>query len=314
MRSNSIPASSWHSEIALPLIAGFLARLAMFPLAHLNNPKLWEYGDIVRDILQGKGYSFHWGYRGYDLVLPTAYMLPGQVAVQYLGLGLFGDTLAGHTFIFLEQVAIGTVFVYAMWRILGLLGFSERARRTGAWLSALYPSFVIAASSFGIATAVITINALFFWSLLTLSSKIRMGRPAYLVAIATGALAGLLTLFRSESYPLLIAASIIIIWQYRATPKLTRYIATTAFTFLLVVSPWIIRNYAVFHRFIPTSSSGGFNFWRGHNRDASGSSWDFDGHPIWTTDSMWNEIEPLKQVDSNVEFTEDAYHFKKAKE
>ena len=29
---------------------------------------------------------------------------------------------------------------------------------------------------------------------------------------------------------------------------------------------------------------------------------------------MWDEIEPVKRVDSNVEFTQDAYHFKKAGE
>jgi hypothetical protein len=79
--------------------------------------------------------------------------------------------------------------------------------------------------------------------------------------------------------------------------------------FLLVVSPWIIRNAIILHRFIPTSTTAGFNFWRGHNPDATGSSWDANGQTIWTSDTIWNEIEPLGTADSNIEFVQSPYHF-----
>jgi len=314
MRSNSIFSKLSRSGIGLPLIFGFLARLAMFPLVHLDNPKFQEYGWIAQYLAQGKGYSFHWGYGGFDLILPTAYMPPGEVMIEYFGLGLFGDNLAGHTFIFLELAAIGTIFIYATWRIITLLGFSERERRVGAWLAAIYPSFLFASTTFGISTAVITIDALIIWTLLSLTSKFREGKPAITNAIITGALGGALALFRSESYPLLIAVAIFILCQYRRSPKFAKAIAGMAIAFALVVSPWIVRNYVTLHRFIPASTNGGFNFWRGHDEYTTGSSWSPGGHSIWTTDSMWSEIEPVNKVDSNVEFTADAYHYKKAKE
>ena len=286
----------------------------MFPIVHLENPKFQEYGWIAQYLAQGKGYSFHWVYGGFDLVLPTAYMPPGEVMLEYFGLALFGDNFAGHAFIFLELVAMGTIFIYATWRIITLLGFSERARRVGVWLAAIYPSFLFASTTFGISTAVIAIDALIMWSLLSFTSKLKEGTHSISTATIMGVLGGLLALFRSESYLLLPAVAILILWPYRRSPKFAKAVAAMTIAFTLVVSPWIVRNYVTLHKFIPTSTNGGFNFWRGHGEYTTGSSWNPGGHSIWTTDSMWSEIEPVPKVDSNVEFTADAYHYKKAKE
>ncbi len=295
------------------MIVGCIARVAMFPFAHLTHPKLLEYGDIARLLVQGKGYSYPWSqYLGHDLILPSAYMPPGQVMIQALGLLLFGDTRTGHAFIFLEEVAVGTVFIYAMWRILSILFSDKRLVRFGTWLSAVYPSFVFAVSSFGVLTAVLTISALFFWALLEFTSRIRNHQPILWSSIAVGVLAGSLTLFRSESYLLVFLAIIISFWPYRRTPQITRSLAIVFASFLLVITPWIVRNAITLHRFIPASTTGGFNFWRGHNSDATGSSWDANGVPVWTTDEMWKELEPLGIADSTIEFKLSAYHFREA--
>ena len=48
----------------------------------------------------------------------------------------------------------------------------------------------------------------------------------------------------------------------------------------------------MFDRFIPISTNGGFNFWRGNNAVTTGSPWTETGGPIWSTDEIWAEIEP----------------------
>ncbi len=312
-KSPSIWNRLWRSELALPMIVGFIARLAMFPFAHLTHPRLLEYGDIARLLVQGKGYSYPWSqYIGHDFILPSAYMPPGQVMIQALGLLLFGDTLIGHAFIFIEEVVIGTVFIYAMRGILSILFRDKKIIRFGTWLAAIYPSFVFAVSSFGVLTAVITISALFFWMLLECGLRIRSHKSTQWVAVAVGVLGGLLTFFRSESYPLVFLSVVIVIWPYRRSQQIARSFPIVCGSFLLVVAPWIVRNAVTLHRFVPTSTTGGFNFWRGHNMDATGSSWDANGNPIWTTDTMWNEFEPLGTADSAIEFKQDAYHFHRA--
>ncbi len=298
------------SEIALPLLVGCIARAAMFPFAHLKNPRLLEYGEIARLLLQGKGYAYPWSqYIGHEFILPSAYMPPGQVMIQYLGLLLFGDGLAGHAFIFLEEIIIGTAFIYAMWRILPILFSDRRVVRLGVWLSALYPSFIFAVSSFGVITAVLTLQALLLWALLECSSRLRKNKAAQWSAAAIGLLAGLLTLFRSESYPLIFLATAVALWPYRASPRITRSVVFICVGFLLAVAPWVLRNVITLHRFIPTSTTAGFNFWRGHNPEATGSSWDANGEAIWSTTDVAKLFEPPNAPDSAIEFKQNSYHF-----
>ncbi len=40
--------------------------------------------------------------------------------------------------------------------------------------------------------------------------------------------------------------------------------------FCLVLSPWIYRNYKIFHKFVPISTNGGFNFLMGNHDNSSG--------------------------------------------
>ncbi|HEY3875064.1 MAG TPA: hypothetical protein VGM92_06280 [Candidatus Kapabacteria bacterium] len=300
-------------ELLWPLLVTFVARIAMVPFAHLDNPHLWEYGDIARQMLHGYGYAFHWSYRTISIIIPSAWMPPGQVFIQYLGLKLLGDNLSGYIFIFLEDVVIGSLVVIAMREILQEIFSDRRLIRFGTWLAALYPSFIFAASTFGIGSAVLTIDAFFLWALLATFRAVYDQRKAIGPAIGLGVSAGLLTQFRSESYLLIALTFILLAWQLWKKPDAVRAVAIAVAACAIVAAPWIVRNAVVFHRFLPTSTSGGFNFWRGHSPEATGSSWDADGGVVWTPGEMWDSIEPLAVPDTNIEFTMGRYHLQDAK-
>ena len=297
------------SPIALPLALGLLVRLMAFPLAHLKNPELprhWEYATIALNLASGKGYSFDWSYLGHTITIPTVYMLPGEVMVHFAALGLFGDTLLGHTVLFLEEVGFGGIFIFAMWKLLTLLFGNSRRTRIGVWLAALYPSFVVACASYGITSAVLALDALFLWLLLLVLQTFRSGARPTLPAMFLGIIAGLLTQFRSESYLLLSGTAITILWLYRKSFRnLIPLVGVTAIAMAVICAPWVIRNYLQFHKVIITSVNGGFNFWRGNTFGA----YESHGHPMWTTDGMWNEMAPGGHFDSSFEFTRDAYHW-----
>ena len=61
--------------------------------------------------------------------------------------------------------------------------------------------------------------------------------------------------------------------------------------FLLLLVPWIYRNYNVFHTFVPISTNGGFNFLKGNNVHAFGGA-NFD---FFYSDSL-SEVENSKNA------------------
>jgi 4-amino-4-deoxy-L-arabinose transferase-like glycosyltransferase len=75
----------------------------------------------------------------------------------------------------------------------------------------------------------------------------------------------LLALFRGESWLIVATLFVSILWIYRHKVRralLPLVVATIVM--IAVCSPWIVRNYMVFDRVVLTTSSFGFNFWRGN--------------------------------------------------
>ena len=70
-----------------------------------------------------------------------------------------------------------------------------------------------------------------------------------------------------------------------------RYLSLSAIVAIAILAPWTIRNYIVFDRFVPISTNGGFNFWRGNNDVTTGSPWTETGSAVWSTDDIWYEVE-----------------------
>jgi hypothetical protein len=292
-----------------PMIAGFLFRLAMMPFAHLSNPSLWEYGTIAKNLWLGRGYSNDWNIPGisHPVTLPSAFMPPGGVMIHYLGFLFFGDSIAAHAFIFFENVAFGVIFIYAIGALVYSIFHDRRLSMLAAWLAALDPIFVFSTSSFGVIAPLLAMNALFFLSLTTLSSRIEMGGDSRLTvpALVVGVLGGILTFFRSEAYVLVAATFILSLWRYRSNlRRVAAPILISMFAMLITVSPWIIRNEIVFHRMVPGSSNSGFNFWRGHS-DLWGQLPLF-GQNAAPWPETWPHINPGTLPNSNMEFERDS--------
>ncbi len=58
--------------------------------------------------------------------------------------------------------------------------------------------------------------------------------------------------------------------SYGIKPSL-KYSGIILAVFILILSPWIIRNYQVFHSFVPVSTNGGFNFLMGNHPNSNGN-------------------------------------------
>ncbi len=296
----------------IPLLVAFIVRMGAIPFAHITNPNLWEYGDIARHLIQGEGYSYTWWVGGLPKVtLPTAFMPPGEVLLQSFGLFIFGDNLAGYIAIYFEQVILAVLFVYVIGKILDRLFGDPRIEKLGLWLAAIYPPFVFAVTTFGVAAPVLFFNALFMLCSLRFIERLRDKNGVMQAALPWGIVAGVLGYFRAES-PAFVVLTIAFI-GYRERDQFRKFklsIVVALVAMVCLLAPWTIRNYQVFHKLIPGSSSGSFNLWRGNHPGATGSSWDEHGQAIWTTDSMWHLILPNGIVEKDIEARYSAFNAK----
>ena len=234
------------------LAAGLIARIATVALFH---PPI--FGDDLDYIALGKSLA-HGG--AYELEgHPTAYRPPGYPLLLAFSFRLFGESLIP---VRAAQAAADLLSCFLVF-VLGRKLFSERVGLIGAGIFALFPIQILYVS--------IIMTETVFTTLLLLYLLICAGETdSWKRSIAAGIVLGAGTLVR-PTILLLPAAVFAVRWMSGWTPaKNLKALGLTAGAALLIISPWLIRNFTEFGRITLTTNSG-VNFWIGTHSGASGS-------------------------------------------
>jgi hypothetical protein len=283
------------------LVTAFVARFATiafidFSAFNWQLPRpdlLMEYGVIARNLLNGLGYSYTWySADGLAVTLPSAYMPPGQVFIDYTFITLFGYTTAAVIALFILQVLMGVACVWLVGKIAHQLFLSAPITGTARWIMALYPPFIVTAMSFGVTSSVMFVSCALILASLHVVRSLNEGTSSMQHILLLGVSCGALALLRGEGL-VFVAVTLIVIGiklQHSRRRVVMPLMAVSALT-LLMVLPWTIRNYVIFDRFIPVSSNGSFNFWRGNNAISSGSPLTESGDPLWSSSELWMKAE-----------------------
>lgn len=271
----------------------FAIRLALILLwGDPVNPEMYEMGAIASNMLHGHGYGMHWltyvpiepmRKAMVEAHLPPPYegawQPPLQTYIVYYAFRLFGETPTAASTLMLLNVLWSTLIPLVVYRCTLLLAASMDATEKPARLSALMATFFLPA-----AYAVVTYSGsslyqlvflLFFWMLLL---TLRHQNMKYL--LAAGAFAGVQMLLRSEF--LVLGMGMVLLTGLVAARqfKNRRFLMSSVvgcFLALLVITPWMVRNYTVFGKVVPIVSRPWFEIWRGNNPDATGAAWKKDG-------------------------------------
>jgi hypothetical protein len=285
----------------LPLAIALVCRIlsAVFIDTSILSPApgqpglLMEYGVIAKNLLHGYGFAYSWiAPSGTVITMPTTYMPPGQAWIDYMGLGLFGDSAVGVYAIFASNIILGVLAVYLIGTFTYDLFGSKQLQRIALWVVALYPPLIYSTATFGVTTPVIVINLLILIGCVRFVKASTNGINTIRYGWMIGAGFGLQFFFRGEA-PVFLAVTIIALaWTLRERLRvlLPTFIIIAVLPFV-IIAPWTIRNYITFDRFVLISSNGGFNFWRGNNPYTTGSPWTESGGAIWATDSQWTYLQ-----------------------
>ena len=234
-------------------------------VAHL--PFQFEPGNIATSLAEGNGFSSPFGGQtGPTAWMPPVYPLILAGIFRIFGVRTFGAFVAAAGLnIVLSTLTVVPIYFVGR-RVAGI-----RVAALAGWLWAVFPNAIkLPVESLWDASLAAFLAAAILWATLALAGS---ETPAqwYAYGLLWG-LALMTTPALGSLLPFLLA------WLAWRSHRVTGPLLTLAAAILCCV-PWTVRNFSVFHSFIPLRSVVGLTLWLG-NHDQSGAVWVGRLHPI----------------------------------
>tara|TARA_B100002019_G_C21228446_1_gene578693 strand:+ start:316 stop:1554 length:1239 start_codon:yes stop_codon:yes gene_type:complete len=235
-----------------------------------------------------------------DLFVPNLWMPPVYAYFIYLHAILFGmsDNLA--TYVIFTQILISSLTAIVFYKILSHF-FSYKVSFGGAIVFSTFPLIVYSASQISSITIYLFLFLVFI--LLILSFINEKSKQYYWHYVIIGTVAGILILTRRD-FILIYFFSIFYIFIFFkvSLKKILLVLIVTSIT----ISPYLVRNYISFDKFI-IHSGFGYNLWKAYNSNAK-----VEGY-YEQSDELKYKISLVKK-DINYRINEDKVFLEEAKQ
>lgn len=283
--------------LGMALVVKIMVMLIM--KSYLHTATL-EYEIIANSILSGKGFV-------YDF-LGTTYRSLNTPLYSYLCVAIYALTNHSHFAVLLVHSLFTIFLAFVVFDIARYL-FDEMSGLLAAGVVAFHPAFMYY-DAFTLAPMSIDSFLIALTALLTLKFK---DRPTVLKMSFIGVTIGLGTLSRGIIGALLPFVALYLILFMKNVKKKEKIGLITALFLatVLVISPWIIRNYSIHKTFVLISSTAGENFYRGNNPTATGISLTPKGESVrelWPKE-VTEKIATLDEIGQMRFFQKEAMNF-----
>lgn len=239
-----------------------LIKAALIFLWRVSNPlETFEYEKIADSILNGKGFLYYW-YNDIPYYAFVQPLYPVFTAVVYF--------LTNHNRIILAilQSVLSSSLVFVVYGLAVRVG-SMKAGLLAAFITAFHPGLIIY-STVKLHPLVLDV----FLYLMVVYIIVRcVESPTKKLSVLTGCVIGLTLLSRITILPFIIFALGYIFFMLKDRTYKIRLICLgiICVSAFLVYSPWVLRNYQVFHKLVFMQTCSGENLWAGNNTNISGS-------------------------------------------
>jgi hypothetical protein len=224
-------------------------------LAHVSSLTNWGYEDvsIALAILRGQGYSSPFFFPSG----PTAFMPPGYPLIIAGFMRIWGAGIAAISALIAFQLLLSVITVVLVQR-LACHYFGARTGNFAGLICALAEPLLIAPLYIWDTC----LSALILVAAFAVAPKLRSKRDFAVAGLACA----LAALINPALLPTLFAIACWAASRARTIPWLGILV------FILALSPWPIRNYAVMHSFIPLRSNFGYELWQGNHPGSDGET------------------------------------------
>lgn len=266
--------SPMRRRLAMIVFIALLLRLAVTALPSLENLMdadhihSWEQGNVARALVAGRGFGSPFVSGQSSAIMPPVYPLCVAFFFKLFGVHTAQSIFAVHAFdCFVNALTCIPLFLLAR------RNFGERQGWIAAWSWAFFPYGLYFSASWAWSTHLLLFSLCWLLYLAqSLETSSRLGLWAGF---------GLLMGFAGLTEPSVLITTPLLLglacWRRRQAgqrwflPGLTASLVIAA-----ALSPWMIRNALVFHKFIPMRDSMGLELWMGNN-----------GHSLrWTSDNL----------------------------
>jgi 4-amino-4-deoxy-L-arabinose transferase-like glycosyltransferase len=244
------------------VLVALAVRLAVIPFVYRDwmDPFVlehWAFGRVARSIASGHGFGSPFADTGLSALLPPVYSYLLAGIFKIFGIETRASVLAALSLnSFFSALTCVPVFLLAR------QAFRERVAKWAGWGWAFSPYGVYYGADWAWSTCLVTLELcwlfLFAWGLENSSRK----RDWLLF----GALCGISALTEPVVMAVLPLLGIYCLYRrYRLGRPWKAQMIAVASAGVVVLSPWLVRNYLLFHRFIPVRSGYGLELYIGNN-------------------------------------------------
>jgi hypothetical protein len=247
--------AKWLAILLLAVVARFAFSLVFFRFTRVPPLTQWGYENLAIAMSLHDGHGFSSPF--FSNSGPTAFMAPGYPLFLATIIGIFGTGSVAATMIVVLQELFSTLTVILVMYI-ARLQFGERTAMFVGFACAIAPPMLMAPGWIW-DTA---LSALFLTGVFAAASASVLPRMRFIPAGAICAIAGLVN---PALIPVLWAICGWSAWKAKSFPW------AGILTFLLVFSPWPVRNAMVMHAFIPLRTDFGYELWMGNHPGGNGN-------------------------------------------
>jgi 4-amino-4-deoxy-L-arabinose transferase-like glycosyltransferase len=245
--------------VAVACLTMLLRVWLIFGYGSSGEVEVFEYDELARNLLAGRGYVYH--HLGTDY---QAYFS----GVPYVAIcaALYKFFAPGSTAVLLAQSLFSTLLTVVAWAI-GREVWDDAAGLVGAELVALHPGLLFYDTN---KLHPLSFDALTIALATLLVIRMRTRTTAW-AAMLAGLTAGVAVLQRGTMILFVVFGLGWLWWVHRLPRLAVRQAVVFVAGTLLVLAPWITRNYAVFGTMV-MSTNAAENFWVGNAPHSVGSS------------------------------------------
>lgn len=265
----------WHLPVVI-LIALAL-RLAVIPLDNFENLldadhiHAWEQGNVARALVAGDGFGSPFASNQASAIMTPVYPLIVAGFFRLYGVQTAQSVFAIHAFdCLINSLACIPIFLMAR------RSFGERVGKWAAWLWVFSPYGIYFSAAWAWSTHLLLLCLC--W-LLYLAQELERS-PRLGLWAGFGLLAGFAGL--TEPSILMVIPFLMGLAAWRLARAGRQWLlpgVVSSVVMAATISPWLIRDAVVFHRFIPMRDSMGLELWMGNN--GSSLRWTSDDkHPL----------------------------------